>query len=172
LGAAKIRDWLDANGQEEYARSGIYPGSIILLNCPFTRPPKEKFLIVLGSNETNCGVFVISSRIPTFAAARDDLTNSQVVVDAAQHAFLAYDSYADCSKVIIVSRDNILAQVKADLTRLKGPLSDDVRDRILKVVGESRILPLEDKERIAQHFEEQRRRRSEGEAAKAAPPPA
>ncbi len=41
-----IGDYFPQNTRIEAVRRGIEPGCVLYLHCPFTRPPKDKFLLV------------------------------------------------------------------------------------------------------------------------------
>lgn len=71
-------------------------GDVIHFFCLTTQQPKAKFGVVV-CQASLLGVFLINTEPAAFIQARPELMSLQLVVEAATHSFLAYDSYLDCS---------------------------------------------------------------------------
>lgn len=114
----------------------LHIGAILHLYCSFTRPPKDKFLVVVCLDPKPLLVF-INSKINAFVQSNPSLAQCQVLIDAENHAFLDYDSYIDCSDVCSFPYDHLEEQVE---TQLKGAVSNDVLSEIGATIQKSPLI--------------------------------
>jgi hypothetical protein len=129
-----IGDYFPQNTRIEAVRRGIEPGCVLYLHCPFTRPPKEKFLLV-ACVEPILNFFVINSEIPDFVQKRSHLKRCQVEIDAAKHPFLTHDSYIDCKDAITsLTREHVEEQILNDMSRLKGNIEEPVKEQVIAAI--------------------------------------
>ena len=129
-----IGDHFPQNARVETIQRGIKPGSVLYLHCPFTHPPKEKFLLV-ACVEPILNFLVINSQIPDFVQKRPDLKRCQVKIDVASHRFLIHDSYIDCKDAITsLTREHIEEQILNDMSRLKGDIEEPVKEQVIAAV--------------------------------------
>ncbi|MBK7868334.1 MAG: hypothetical protein IPJ75_15870 [Ignavibacteriales bacterium] len=63
--------------QDQLIEDAIQIGNVLKLFCDFTRPPKDKRLILVSVNPL-IAVFLINSTINTFIANRPSLNASQI----------------------------------------------------------------------------------------------
>jgi len=90
------------------------------LVCDFTKPPKEKFIVLAAPDDPPL-LLVVNSSIPPFISAKPHLAMCQVALVASDHAFLDHDSFVNCSEVIdSMSSSNLLDQLVADPARIRG----------------------------------------------------
>lgn len=136
----KVGDFFPGFLKSAHIDRSLVPGRILYLDCEFTKPPKEKFLVLLCARPEPL-VFVINSRIPRLAQQRSDLRKSQVSLYASDYECLSHDSYLDCSKVFpLRSLQYVKNQLSRDLSRIKGIINDTNKHEIIEVVSKSRIL--------------------------------
>jgi hypothetical protein len=129
-----IGDQFPQNTRLEAVRRGIYPGSVLYLYCPFTHPPKDKFLLV-ACVEPILNLFVINSEIPDFVQKRPHLKRCQVKMDVASHPFLTHDSYIDCKDAIIsITREHAEEQIYNEMNRLKGNIKEPVKEKVIAAI--------------------------------------
>lgn len=117
----------------------IRPGEILLLDLPLVDPPHDKFVLVLAISPKAYFAF-INSRITDFAQARPALRKAQVVIDAASHKFLNYDSYLDCADTFYQGETDlqrIYKQLETEPSRHKGSCSPAVLRRALSALNEA-----------------------------------
>lgn len=114
----------------------LHIGAILHLYCSFTRPPKDKFLIIVCLDPKPLLVF-INSRINALVQSNPDLAQCQILIDAENHTFLDYDSYIDCSDVCSFPIDCLEEQVK---DQLKGTVSSGVLSGIKKAIQKSPLI--------------------------------
>lgn len=119
-----------------HIQATVKPGVVIFLFCPFTDPPKDKYLVLCSPcDDSEVLVLTINSRIAKFIENRADLRSCQVKINASDYHFLHHDSYIDCSKVITdFDSINIERQLLSDLTRIKGELSETTKQEIVAAV--------------------------------------
>lgn len=119
----RLGDQFPESSRREYADREVAPGHVVYLFCDFTRPPKEKYLVVVAVHPRPL-LFVINSRVPDFVASRPHLASCQVPIRASDHPFLAHDSFINCAEVIdCIDFEAVMAQVVADTRRIKGALT-------------------------------------------------
>lgn len=124
----------------------LTPGQVFVFFCNFTEPHKEKYLVIAGKRDDLFYVFVINSKINDFIRTRPALLEAQAPLSSGTYTFLPHDSYIDCSKVYILSEDEIHEQLIERFQRVLGNLSQDTLENIINVVGRSKTLsPVEKK---------------------------
>jgi hypothetical protein len=94
---------------------------------------KNKYLVV-ASVDAECCTFVVNSRVHPFIEARSELSVCQVKVDAARHEFLRRDSWIVCHEVLKLRTDAVIAELVADMGKLKGRIHRDVLKEIAAAV--------------------------------------
>jgi hypothetical protein len=67
-------------------------------NCPQTKPPKDKFVLIV-CRDSGCRGFFVNSNINQFIQKRPSLLACQVVLKASDYGFLPRDSYLDCGQL-------------------------------------------------------------------------
>ena len=108
--------------------------------CDFTKPPKEKFIVLAAPDDPPL-LLVVNSSIPPFISAKPHLAMCQVALVASDHAFLDHDSFVNCSEVIdSMSSSNLLDQLVADPARIRGEVSAPARSRIVEAVRKARTI--------------------------------
>jgi hypothetical protein len=132
--------------RQQIIRKRLVPGCIVWLHCSFTRPPKDKFL-VLGSLDPPLWL-IINSRVHPFIVKKAALASCQVTIDKKEHQFLNHDSFIDCTGVHRVAMDEVYSQVEQDFKRLKGNVSDEVKVQILAAVKAGLTLTKQEQEAI------------------------
>ena len=88
-------------------------GAVLHKFCEFTTPPKDKF-IVIASLEPHLLVLMINSNINDFYI-QQGLDHFHIPVSAAEHKFLAYDSYTNC----------VEAHTAFDCSQIRQEIMDD-----------------------------------------------
>ena len=94
---AIIDDQTEAT-KEKLFREMFPSGTILHLYCDFTKPPKNKYLILLTYEPTPLMFFINSEPLP-YINKRPKLVGTQCIIDHIEYSFLKYDSFIDCSKV-------------------------------------------------------------------------
>lgn len=120
----------------------IRPGEILLLDLPIVDPPHDKFVLVLAVSPDAFFAF-INSNISPFLAARPNMRNVQVTIDAAAHRFLNYDSYINCAEPFFrdgVDLQLIEEQLRIDPWRRKGACSTVVLEQVLDALENARTV--------------------------------
>lgn len=137
---ARLGDHFPDDEKDAYLKSHLVPGQVLYLFCPFTRPPKDKYVVLLTMSPQPL-LFVVNSRIPAFAAKRPHLAGCQVLIDAMDHSFLDHDSFINCAEVIdALDREAVLSQLRADTSRLRGCVSPPVMAEIVDAVNGARTI--------------------------------
>ncbi|NJM43126.1 MAG: hypothetical protein HC858_02405 [Brachymonas sp.] len=112
----------------------IKPGAVIKLMARMDDGQiKEKRFVVLAvsSSTLTC---VINSSVNPYIANRDHLMRCQVKIDRAQHAFMAHDSFVDCSRIRTYALNDIQTQLNNQPEWLLGEINHELRTQILSAL--------------------------------------
>ncbi|MDP2303308.1 MAG: hypothetical protein Q8N03_12885 [Ignavibacteria bacterium] len=136
--------------KEQQINNSISSGKVLKLFCPFTKPPKEKYLLLISINPTVC-VFIINSEINLFVQSKYDLQEAQVLIKKNDYNFLDHDSYIACNEVIeYFSLEEIKKQLSQDISRIKGKITPSTRNHILISTNNCRALSKIEKRKIVE----------------------
>ncbi|WP_345996158.1 hypothetical protein [Sodalis praecaptivus] len=95
----------------------LSPGDVLYLHCPFTTPPKEKYLLVACCSPLL--VLIINSEVNSFIEARKELMRCQVELAQCEHEFLEWDSFVNCVEAhSAFSLEEIKEKVVANYCRI------------------------------------------------------
>lgn len=110
---------------EKQVEQQLRPGAVIYMNCPFTTPEKDKFLLV-ATCEPDFLVFVINSEINPYILKNPELLGCQVDIPQVDHPFLNHDSFVNCVQThAAFNLNGIKAQIAANYTQhFRGRLQD------------------------------------------------
>lgn len=116
----------------------LTPGAVIYMHCPFTTPPKKKFLVV-ACCDPELLVLVINSEINGFILKRPALLACQVDIIKNDHDFLGHDSIVDCVETrTAFNLSDIRDAINADYGGVyKGRLQDYCIRNVVAAVIES-----------------------------------
>lgn len=134
-----IWDKLPPEERRKHIHSRLTPGRVLLLYCDFTTPPKDKFL-VLAAVEPELLLFVVNSQVNEFIRRRDHLMQCQVEIGHEEHQFLNRHSFIDCTMAHDIALRDIYEQLEADINRLKGEITQSVREQIVAAVKFAKTL--------------------------------
>jgi len=81
--------------------------------------------------------------------AHPSLAVCQVRIDAAGHAFLRRDSYIACHEVLRLPTNSVIAELAADLSRIRGRLHEEVLIEVVAAVKRAPTLSPAEQTRIA-----------------------
>jgi len=115
-------------------------GAVLHRHCTFTKPPKNKFLVVV-SIHPRLLVLLINSEVNAFYI-RKGLDQYHVPVPAADHTFLNHDSFTDCidSKAAFdftSIRDEVIQNYNAIF---KGWLTDNCLEQVYYAVKNNNVI--------------------------------
>jgi len=83
---------------------------------------------------------VVNSETNEFISCRPDLNICQVKISAATHAFLERDSNVACHEVLSLPKEEVIGELMADTSRIKGMISQEVRGEIVAAVKRARTI--------------------------------
>jgi len=112
----------------------LVPGAVLYLEVVFPEVTKDKFLVLVASQDENCFNFIVNSETNAYIESRGHLSVCQVTLDAQEHDFLDYDSQIACHDVLPIPKREIIAALMADFGRYKGKISPAAKDGILSAV--------------------------------------
>jgi len=128
-----LGDHFPREERTKFFRNGFRPGRIYYLHCTFTRPRKNKFVLV-ACVDPEPVVLLINSRVNEFVQRRPPLARCQVAIDEASHGFLRHDSFIDCSAAFPMDFVEIERQVLDDTSAVRGSASPSVIDQVCAAV--------------------------------------
>lgn len=69
-----------------FKKSKLQVGAVIYTHCPFTTPPKNKYMLICSLNPLL--VLLINSKINAFIENKPALKNCQILLSQKEHLFL------------------------------------------------------------------------------------
>lgn len=143
----KLGDRFPPDRKRQYIRDSLVPGRILHLHCAFTALPKHKFVVVV-STTPEILLLLINSETSQWLNERPDLRDCQVTIHHADHSYLSYDSYLDCTQAKRQQREGIERQLMENLDNVKDVLTSEEREAVLYAVQTCRTLSAREKQRI------------------------
>jgi len=110
--------------------------------CRHTIPPKNKYVLIACLEDINAWCFFINSEVNQFIKKRPALYPCMVPIKAAEHSFLRYDSWIDCSSIYDFARHELISHV--------GTLSDSCAKTVVARSQECKVLQRQFKDMIRQ----------------------
>ena len=143
-----VGDRFPERARREYVERHLNPGEVLYLFCPFTTPPKNKYLVLACATPRPL-LFMINTSIHRFIASRPALRRCQVALSATEYGFMEHDSFIDCAEVIdYFDRAAITGQILAHVARLRGELAPSTKGRIIQAVRDARTISARHKKLI------------------------
>lgn len=152
---ANLGDMFPRNFVEAFAQNReLTCGDVLYLHCPFTTPPKEKFLLVACCNPLL--VLVINSEINPFIQAREELLTCQVELPEHDHDFLEWDSFVNCIEAhAAFNIEDIRETVISDYQRtIRGRIADYCMREVFLAVQASPTMKRGQKRQILEALDE------------------
>lgn len=144
---AKLGDAFSGDERRKAVARQLLPGTVIYLEVAFPEGPRSKYLVVAHVDD-ECCTFIVNSQIRRFIATHPALSVCQVRIDAARHAFLDHDSFIACHEVWRLPTAGVIAELIADMSRIKGSLHEDVRTEVIAAVKRAPTLSPTEQTRI------------------------
>lgn len=146
---AKLGDAFSDEQRRESVRRQLLPGAVIYIDVVFPEGRKSKYLVIAHVDH-ECSTFVVNSRVHPFIETNPSLAVCQVRIDAARHAFLRRDSHIACHQILRLPTANVVTELGADMSRIKGRLHEEVSAEVIAAVKRAPTLSLAEQTRIAE----------------------
>ncbi len=138
--------------KEKLINDSLVPGKVLYLHCDFTKPPKNKFLVIVNTAPLVM-MFIINSGINTFIANNPVLNALQIRIEPGHYPFLKHNSYIACHELNTrFTIEEIKSQLENDLTLIKGDLTAATKNEIIKQANGSVLYSSVQKDLIARNF--------------------
>jgi hypothetical protein len=112
----------------------IVPGNILYLNVSFPHEVEyhDKYLVVVGIDD-NPLLLKINSK---------NLKPEGFCLKKSTYSFLEYDSYLDCGTIwyMLITMEEVVKQLGTDQTRIKGKLTGDHKNEVIRRVALSKLI--------------------------------
>lgn len=145
---AKLGDAFSGDERRKSVLRRLQPGTVIFLAIAFPEGRRSKYLVV-AKVDRECCTFIVNSRIHPFIEAHPSLSVCQVRIDAARHAFLKRDSYIACHEVLRLPTEGVIAELAADLGRIKDRLHPEVVSEAIAAIKRAPTLSPAEQTQIA-----------------------
>jgi hypothetical protein len=119
----------------------IEPGMVIWLHFPYLRPQAKYKFAVLGSIEPKLQFVFINSVVNPFMNIEAARKAHHLPVSHLDHTFLTRDSWMDCSYPVGYDLDSLCQQLKNNVARIVGAISDDLRSTAIECIDSSVLWP-------------------------------
>lgn len=116
----------------------ISRGAILHRRFQTTNPPKSKFFVVIGENETHIiGFFFINSNINGFVQRRQAFYNMQMPIKCSTYTFLKYDSFIGAHELNTIDKSVLSLELASGATTVKGHLTQEDIERLMEAARAS-----------------------------------
>ncbi len=102
-------------------------------NCRHTRPPKNKYVVIVHIDTTAYGCLINSTIHPWVSVYHPELMVCEADFPGLQHRGIKYDSYVDCK--------DIFPFFDTELVSDRGEISADVKAAILNAILQCPMIP-------------------------------
>jgi hypothetical protein len=145
---AKLGDaFSDGERRKSVARQ-LRAGTVIYLDVVFPQGQRSKFLVI-AQVDRECCTFIVNTQVRRFIEERPLLAVCQVRMDVARHTFLRHDSHIACHEVLRLPTEKVIAELSADMSRIKGRLHEEVLTEVVAAVKRAPTLSPAEQTRIA-----------------------
>ena len=136
------------NIRVEFANRNLVIGSALYIKIEEFDVNYNKYVIFFSPNvydSSLCGILVINTHINPQINHSPYLQSQHVLIDKANHDFLDYDSYVDCSQIHEKTKQEIVDYICNNPLCVCGNISDNIMNNIREVLINSTILSNNDK---------------------------
>ena len=125
----------------------ICRGAILHRMFDTTTPPKPKFFVVIGENETHfIGYFFINSKINNYVQRKKDFYDMQMPIKRSEYTILKYDSFIAAHELNILDKSLLSEELISGETSIKGCLHAEDMNRLLEAAKTSDLFSPYEKE--------------------------
>ncbi len=136
--------------KESFAYRNIDIGKAILIEIEEFDINYSKYIIVVSSNDNEMllAYVIINTEINTNVFPNPYLRSLHIKIDKANHPFLAYDSFVNCSEIKSFNTQEVIEFLKNRPERVVGNISEEVLKAIQNKISGARTIPLYLKEKF------------------------
>lgn len=151
----KLGEFFPEAFKSDYARRNLEVGSVLKLYVKDTKPPKEKRFIIVGKNiDGLCLATVyINSEINEKINYTPELKKLQLLFQVTGRDYLDYDSFVDCSELVIRDKKEIEEVIKNRPGIVIGKLCDSDLSAIRSEIINSPKIKGKDKKKYGFYLE-------------------
>lgn len=122
-------------------------GDIFLRHFTSTKPPKDKFFVVIGEDESGLvGFFFINSNINQFVQRHKLMLDMQMPIKPENYGFLKYFSYVAGHELAYISKELLISELESGRMQMKGRLTETDLDMLLDAALESPLFSEHEKQ--------------------------
>lgn len=132
----------------------LKPGIVVRIEIHFPAKSKQKFVVISATADGYYLGFYINSEIHSFISSRESMNKCQVLVDSENHPFLSYDSYIACHEVARLKKEDVLAELVDDASRIQGPISAETKDQMVSAIKFAETIDNQTKEILIFAFDQ------------------
>jgi len=130
----------------------IIPGKILYLNVcfPHELEPDNRYMVVVGTGEYPLLLKINTSDKLSEIAKR--LKETQFKIKPSTYSFLTYESHLDCGSVwsTLITTEDVIKQLSDNPERIKGDITEDHKNEIVRRTDLSRSIERRYKRIIAE----------------------
>ena len=145
---ASIGESFPLSSRQQFVQDHLKSTCVVKVAVRFPEGTKVKFLAIAYEDDEDCLAFVINTEVNPFVAKRPHLNQCQVKIDCATHSFLDHDSYVACHEALALNRRDLVDELVAAPSKLKGNVTDAVREQIVSAVKYARTISEAEKSKI------------------------
>ena len=129
--------------KKQFALRNIDIGKAILIEIEDFEVNYPKYVIIISKNDTEhlLAYVTINTGINESVFPTPYLKSLHVVIDKANHPFLEYDSYVNCSEIRSFKKQEVIDFLISNPHRAVGGVSDDVLKKIHALLSTAATIP-------------------------------
>ena len=135
----RLGDSFPETDRRRHVERRLVAGTVIYLWCEFTKPAKEKYIVIACVEPLL--LLIVNSSMRAFIQNTPSLRKCQVRMDACDYGFLQHDSFLDRSEVIAgIKLEDIIGQLGDQTGRIKGVLERSTIQHIMDAVRTAKTI--------------------------------
>lgn len=145
---APLGEHFPVKAKRDFIEASLKPGCVIRLEIKFPQVTKPKFLVLVTNDDPDYLTFIVNSEVSNFIQNRPDMMQCQVAIDAENHPFLKRNSYIACHETHSLKREDVIKELLADPSEIKGSISEETRAQIISAVKFAKTMSNVVKQRV------------------------
>lgn len=124
----------------------IRRGDIYHRHFSTTIPPKDKFFVIVGEDETHyVGYFFVNSNINNFVARNEKMVAMQLPIKPSDYPFLTHLSFVAGHQLSVLPKSDLIRELQSGRAQYKGRMSSEDMEMLLSAALQSPLFSEKEK---------------------------
>ena len=137
-----LGDFFSAEMKKQFAENNINIGATLLVRISDFNVKYPKYIILVAENNNNnfLAYVVINTKINSNIFPTEYLKSLHVKIDKANHNFLDYDSFVDCTKLREFLKKDVIDFITNNPKKVVGNVTDIIMKKIQNTITRTRTI--------------------------------